>query len=203
MTALDPETRALLQAPLDGIHGPARLGGSVLLYIALILAANDQGLVIRTVTQFARDLSVPESEINAWVARLANAKLIQLLSPSPYLAIRLRFWSAEGFPVAENPELSAEKRDSYSSSKALALSSNTGVGGQGEGEKLRDEIRAVLPDAESTEIERILIRFPHAVLRKTLDRVAKTPPEKIRKSKTALFRFLLAKFSEEIDVNDL
>jgi len=203
MKTLDPETRALLTAPFADARGPVPLGRAVWLYLACVLAANDQGLVICTVERFSRDLGVPESAIEAWVKRLADAKLVVILSSAPYLTVRLPFWSARSFPVAETAMLSAEKTDSsYSkqSSGAISFPGNSGDRGPGEGD-LRAGLRSVLPDADAAEIDRILTRYPHGILRKTLDRVGKAG--RIRKSKTALFRFLLARFSQEIDVRDL
>lgn len=203
MNTLDQDTRALLTAPFADARGPVPLGRAVWLYLACVLAANDQGLVICTVERFSRDLGVPEATVERWVTRLADAKLVVILSSAPYLTVRLPFWSARSFPVAETAMLSAEERDSsYSrqSSGAISSSGNSGDRGPGEGE-LRAGLQSVLPEADSTEIDRILTRYPHAILRKTLDRVGRAG--RIRKSKTALFRFLLAKFSQEIDVRDL
>ncbi len=203
MNTLDQDTRALLTAPFGDARGPAPLGRAVWLYLACVLAANDQGLVICTVERFARDLGVPESAIETWVIRLADAKLVVILSSAPYLTVRLPFWSAPSFPMADSAVLSAEEgNSSYSrqSSGAISLPGNSGDRGSGEGD-LRAGLRSVLPDADPAEIDRILTRYPHAILRKTLDRVGRAG--RIRKSKTALFRFLLAKFSQEIDVRDL
>jgi len=198
MKTLDPEVRALLTAPFSLSRGPAALGRALWLYLACVLAANDQGLVICTAERFAGDLGVPESAIETWVKRLADAKLVVILSSAPYLTVRLPFWSAPSFPVAETAVLSAEERDSSYSRQSSGAISFSGYSGEGE---LRDGLHAVLPDADPAEIDRILTRYPHAILRKTLDRVEKTG--RIRKSKTALFRFLLAKYSQEIDVRDL
>jgi len=205
------EARAVLAAVRP--DGPAAvLGRALRLYLALVLAANSHGLVVRTRMRLAGELTVSEHDVDRWLARLSEAHLVRLLSPAPYLAIKLLFWSGDAASVVEKPQQSASKSasshrevpvSSNSNAAAIALSSNAGDRGQGEGDALAAAIRAILPDAESAEVERILTRYPHAVLRKTLDRVEKTPASRIRKSKAALFRFLLAKFSQELDVNDL
>lgn len=91
---------------------------------------------------------------------------------------------------------------SHSHAEAIALEKNRD-GGAGEGITLAKELAAILPDVEPSEIDRILHHYPAATITKTLDRVRKTPAQKIRKSKVALFRYLLAKFSQESDVDDL
>ncbi len=198
------QTRALLGAPLRVGAPTTTLGRAVILYLALVIHANDHGLVIRKSSQLADDLSVPEDAIQAWVTRLSNVKLVEILSPVPYLTVRLGFWSAAGLPAEEHAGLSAKDKESsngrQSSAAAISFSSKGGDGGQGEGE-LRGAIQTMLPEADGTEIERILDRYPRAIIRKAVERVNNAG--RIRKSKTALFRFLLAKFSETIDVRDL
>ena len=106
--------------------------------------------------------------------------------------------------MEENAVLSAKDKESSNSkqgsAEAISFAGNAGDGGQGEGD-FRSAIRAVLPAADDAEIDRVLDRYPRAIIRKALERVNKTG--RIRKSKTALFRYLLCKLSESIDVRDL
>lgn len=197
------QARALLDAPLRVSTPATAVGRALWLYLALLLAANDQGLVIRKRWDLARDLAVPEPTIDAWLARLSTARLVEILSPLPYLTVRLPFWSGRPDAIVENAVLSAEPKEGnskHSSAVALSLSSNAGEGGPGEGD-LRVGVQAMLPEANDAEVDRILNHYPHAMIRKAIDRVGKAG--RIRKSKAALFRFLLTKFSEEIDVRDL
>jgi len=49
------------------------------------------------------------------------------------------------------------------------------------------------PDIEA-ELPAILARYSEDHVRRAIDRVRETPPEKIRKSRVALFRYLMSKF---------
>lgn len=204
--------RAAIDAALRPRDPVGSLGRAAWLYLALLSAASDRGVVIRTRKHLAKTLAVSEPTLEIWLSRFANAGLITIKSPSPYLIILLRFWSNSATNEAADPSETGGKGDSpqeevpvssNSYSNSNAISSNAGDRGQGEGETLANAIRSLLPDVETSEIERILARYPQAVIRKTLERVAKTPATKIRKSRTALFRYLLAKFSQEIDVREL
>lgn len=189
------------------------LGRAAWLYLALLNAASDQGVVLRTQSRLSKTLDISEDEINEWLRRLVDAQLVRVSTPGKFLVIRFDSWPAES---SEDPTASgalAEQGSSsprdvpvngHSSAQALALQDNSaGEGGQGEGDSLRHDVRSLLPEADAEEIDRVLTMYPEPVLRKAIGRVAKTPPTKIRKSKTALFRFLLARFSEEIDGNDV
>jgi hypothetical protein len=200
---------ALLNAAFKTPRAVETLGRALWLYLHFVRLANDRGMAIRTRARLAEDLAVSEETIERWIERLVKAELVRVLSPSPYLAISLRFWPGNAADEAQNAAPRSGKRAfqeknprGYSHSKAAAIApSSYADGGAGEGDDLAVELRAVLPEAGETEITRILNRYPRAVLRRALERVAKTP--RIRTSKAALFRYLLAKFSEEIDVQDL
>jgi hypothetical protein len=185
------------------------LGRAAWLYLALLSAASDKGVVIRTRKHLAKMLGVAEPTLEVWLSRFANAGLITIKSPSPYLIIVLRFWSgsANMDQVQAGQSESAKEEvpvsNSYSNSNAHLSNANAGVGGQGEGEALTKAIRSLLPDIEAADVERILASYPQQVIRRTIDRVAKTPADRIRKSKTALFRYLLTKLSQELDVREL
>lgn len=206
--------RTLPRSAIDAAFRPRNpvgsLGRAAWLYLALLSAASDRGVVIRTRKHLANMLTVSEPTLEIWLSRFANAGLITIKSPSPYLIVILRFWSGIATSELANPSETAGKGDPRqeevpvsSNSYSNAFSSNAGDRGQGKGEKLVGDLRAMLPDADEPEIERILARYPGAVIQRSLDRVERTPAEKIRKSKAALFRYLLAKFSEEIDVREL
>jgi len=210
----DPRTvpRSAVDAAFRPRNPVGSLGRAAWLYLALLSIASDKGVVIRTRRHLANMLAVSEPTLEIWLSRFANTGLITIKSPSPYLIIVLQFWSGIATSESVHPSEKAGKSgseqeevpvSSNSYSNSNALSSNAGDRGQGEGATLADAVRSFLPELETAEIERILTQYPRGVIRKALDRVANTPPGRIRKSKTALFRYLLAKFSQEIDVREL
>lgn len=209
--AITPTTERLLRAPFDTKMGAAHLGRAVWLYIALVLATNHEGLVIRPTARIAKDLSVPESEIETWLDRLVRANLVRVLSRSPFLTVRLRFWpNGTSSLVAKSAAATSDSNVSHrevpvsssnSSKQAAAFQANRD-GGQGEGMPSDVEIRDLLGD-ETLDVQELVRGVRPAVVRKALERVRLTPSSRIRTSKTALFRYLIAKFSEEIDVEEL
>ena len=202
-----PAMRLALEAALRG-NGPIKnLGLAVWLYLMLVLAANDRGLVIRTRDQLAGGLSAAEGEIDTWLSQLSGSGLIKIKSPPPYLVISLRFWSGSApQPAFESGADSGESghamEDVPVSSKlpAAEQGKKSGDGGTGEGEALLAEARAVLGETDTAELPGMLDSYPRPIVRRALQRVGATPERQIRKSRVALFRFLLTKFSEETHV---
>jgi hypothetical protein len=216
--------RPVLAAPL-AVQTPAvSLGRAAWLYLALVNAANSKGLAVRSRHRLAKDLSVSEAKIDEWVKRLVAVKLVRVLSPAPFLAIALPSWPGAIDHQAGNPLGNVGKRASshrevpVSSSKqagraeaaAAANKSSSGRGrtskaGDGsprEGVPTDEEIREAL-NAPDLDVKALLAGVPKHAIRKALDRVRETPSSRIRKSKAALFRYLLAKFSEEIQLDEL
>jgi transposase-like protein len=180
-----------------------RLANAVRLYVHLARLATPWGLIIRSRKRLAGDIGVSENAIDRWVKRLAETHLVHVQVPSPFLVIRMRFWSAsvdsrvkESTPAG--PEASTRENAPGSSElqQAAAASKSSGVGGLGEGVPLSADVRAVLGDADATEVAALVDQYPEYIVRKALRRVELTPASQIRKSKLALFRYLLALFNE-------
>lgn len=185
------------------------LGRAALLYLALLPLASTRGVVIRTRVFLANMLSVSEGDIDRWLARLENGGLVIRQTPPPYLVMKLPFWSAGGEgDVAEAAESSSKggflQRDvPVGSSKqqaaaAISKSRASGDGGPGEGASLLTECRGAIGGSDDA-LDELLDQYPKSVIRRALARVQATPEKQIRKSKLALFRYLLVKFSAEAD----
>jgi hypothetical protein len=135
----------------------------------------------------------------ATLKKLERAGLIEVLTPGHFLVIKLKMWSG----IAPDPAKNAPKTGtpptrghSYSfqheamdKSKAIAIQD----GGPGEGAHLLQEILATLGESDPTSFRGVLDHYPVTSIRSVLQRVRATPREKLRKSRTALFRYLLAK----------
>ena len=205
MTAtLGQVARNLLEAPLVLDKPVDRLGRSLWLYVRLLTASNHRGTICRHIGKLAEDLSVPEQQIDEWLKRLTEAGLIEIQSPAPFLVIKLGLWSDASSPSSEEPPESSTpdaavqseapvRSDSYSN--AIAAISYRGDGGQGEGEALLGEILSTLGESDAAQFRPVLGHYPPSAIRQALRRVATTPANQIRKSKTALFRYLLGKLT--------
>jgi hypothetical protein len=174
------------------------------LLAALRHRANQNGLATVREAQLLVDLSSNHDDVSIALEALSRAHLVEVLSPLPYLVVKLPKWpsrsSAKGVETAEfTPKGSTwpmDARVSSSQAAAAAASSKQEVGGAGEGERLLDEVVDLLgPEADRDEFRSLLGRFSYGVVRQALRRVGATPPAQIRKSKAALFRYLLNKLS--------
>ncbi len=201
-----PIPRETISALLDHKDAVRRLGRASWLYLDLLRHATHDGLVIRKTAQLAQDLSVAESDVATWLSRLTDAKLLRVLSPSPFLTVRLCFWPAQSFPVLQNSKKTGNGGASTEGPAAAAADNNKqqqGDGGQGEGETLTAAAIKIFGETDAPEVRNLLARHPASAVRRALSAVQATPAHRIRKSRLALFRYLLAKFSETIDVRDL
>jgi hypothetical protein len=196
-------SRSAVEAPLSLKDAIDSLGRSVWLYLHLLKIANPPPIVLRTVERLADELAVPEQTIEEWVRRLSESKLIRLESPPPFLVIKLPSWLGSGDATGEGVGLSSglsghshsEVPVGSKQQAAAAALQQTGEEGVGEGEALLDEVARVLDGADRDEVRSLIGELPKPVVLKALIRVKTTPSSQIRKSKLALFRYLLTKFA--------
>jgi hypothetical protein len=200
---LGQAARNLLDAPLVVPDGVERLGRALWLYVRLLTLTNNRGLIIRRSDQLADDLRVSEDEIDDWLIRLAEAKLVEVQVPAPYLVIKLGLWSDESSDSLQEGRVPASRPASQSYSSALAIhdesksNSNSSEEGTGspEPDALLAEILSVLGESDPTSFRPLLTHYPPEVIRGVLQRVRTAG--RIRKSKTALFRYLLGKLTDD------
>lgn len=192
-----------LDAALSLRRPVAALGRAVWLFLALLRAAHRTGTVLRTREHLSQDLGVPEASIDDWVSRLVGVKLIEVRNPAPYLVIQIRSWSADGPHSEGNQRVLQEAPPPTANSVPVSSSSNDRTatalrkknwdGGPGEGIGLRERLRAELPDLPEPELAAVLRVYSAAAVERALERLRRVPDGKIRKSRLALFRFLLTK----------
>ena len=163
--------------------------------------ANRRGLVIVREPVLIDVLRASREEMQSALISLERSNQLRVLSPLPYLvvALPLRMWPSAPFEPLKtglNPRPRHSRGYSYSfhkhsrmQSKAIALED----GRLGEGDALLAEILATLGESDPTPFRGVLEHFAPAKVRAALARVRATPPGKLRKSRTALFRYLLAK----------
>lgn len=161
--------------------------------------ANYRGRVITHETALLEELQLTHDELGAQLAELERTGLVEVLSPLPFLVLKLRSWSGSRPDRVPNEQrISSPKRDARIevpvSSAAAAATQQLEVGGAGEGEALLDEVLAVLgPDADRDEFRVILAKHHAALIHRCLKRVQAT--KSIRVSRAALFRSLLDRLS--------
>ena len=115
--------------------------------------------------------------------------------------MKLNFWPGSDAP--KSIETSAGASESASSHKEVPVSSSKQAaavledGGPGEGDRLVDEVARVVGGDDRDEIRQLVAAFPRLVVLRALVRVRTTPVHAIRKSKFALFRYLLTTFARD------
>jgi len=196
-------SRSVVEAPFIAKEGIDRIGRALWLYFHLVRNANGHGIVMRTLDRLSEELVISKQTIEKWILRLSSARLIHLEAPPPFLVIKVTSWPGEdnaagkdrGSSSAVSGPEHSEVPVSSSKQQAVAGSNQTGEGGPGEGEALVTEVVAALDDADRDEVRSLIADLEKPVILKALIRVKTTPSSQIRKSKLALFRYLLTKFT--------
>ena len=174
----------------------SNVGDAVWTYLALIKAANFNGVVSKRSEQVTAALMIDEPTLLADLAKLADGGLIRTLNPAPYLVIQLSLWPGKVDPPRVNaPAVGSEERVAQgevpvsSSAAAAASASQPEVGGRGEGGALLDRVLSVLgPEADAEEMRDLLRAHPEETVRRALQRVEATPARQIRRSDTGSSR---------------
>lgn len=184
----------------------SNVGDAVWTYLALLKAANFNGVVSKRSDQIAAALMTDEPTLLADLSRLSDLGLIRSLNPAPYLVIQLALWPGKVdaprlvVPAASSEAPVTHSEVSVSGSAAAAASASASqpeVGGQGEGGVLLDRVLTVLgPEADVEEMRDLLAAHLSETVRRALQRVEATPTRQIRRSRTALFRYLLTKLNQ-------
>ena len=179
------------------------VGDAVWTYVALLKTANFSGVVSKRSDQLTALLKTDEPKLLADLARLTDLGLIRSLNPAPYLVIQLALWPGKVDPSHSVPPAAGgetpvtHEATRVGSSAAAASASQPEVGGQGEGGDLLNRVLAVLgPEADVEEMRDLIEKHPAETVRRALQRVEATPTRQIRRSRTALFRYLLTKLNQ-------
>jgi len=157
-----------------------------------------RGLVMRREAVLLAQLRTTKEVLSRALETLVREGAVAVLSPLPFLVLRLGSWSGSSHPGVKNkqqtPQVQAQLYMEVPVSTAAAAAATHEDGGAGEGEALLGEVLGLLgPEADREEFRRILAAHHPALIRRALGRVAQTKAIKV--SRPALFRFLLRKLS--------
>jgi len=178
-----------IRAPLSLEDAREKIGAAVWLYLELLSLSNDRGVALCRLDRLAADLQCSEEEVQGWLGVLHGAGLIEPTTPPPFLVIRLRFWSGEAANAAES---AAAYSNSFQAIQRRESKSNSNSSKRvDEREALLQEILETVGESDPTQFRAVLDLYAPDVIRAVIGRVRMAG--EIRKSKTALFRFLLSK----------
>jgi hypothetical protein len=163
---------------------------------ALTRHANHRGLVLAHEDGLRSDTGMKRDALHLELSRLVEGGEIEILTPLPFLVARLRKWSDNKPIAAQTPAKTAgaEARAysySYSQSKLLKDSYRH----QPADDALLREILETLGETNPTSFRGAIRSYSPEVIRTALERVRRM--KTVRKSPTALFRFLLPRIARQ------
>ena len=157
--------------------------------------ATNRGMVVITEEALLREIGTDHETVSGELAKLARAGLVQILTPLPFLVVKLpRKWPSRG----EKTVISSHS--AYSYSKLLQpkqLKNSYRQDGQTEEppSNLLQEVLETLGETDAGAFEKAIELYSPQVIRTALERVRRA--RGIRKSRTALFRHLLPRLARE------
>jgi hypothetical protein len=153
--------------------------------------ANSERLAMARESDLIARLRATRESLQNSLQDLKAAGRIRSLSPLPFLTLKFVSWPNQGPKSAILQPSSYSYTFKHSTDKSIAIGAEDG--GAGEGATLLREILETLGESDPTTFRGVLEHYSASTIRSVLDRVKATPQEKLRKSRTALFRYLLAK----------
>lgn len=158
--------------------------------------ANKRGMVVITEEALLREIGTDHERASSELAKLERAGLVEILTPLPFLVLKLRKWSGKG----QRADVSSHSAYSYSKllqPKQLTNSYRQGREAATADTGLLQEVLETLGETDAASFEKAVELYSPAVIRTALERVRRA--RGIRKSRTALFRHLLPRLAREIE----
>jgi hypothetical protein len=158
---------------------------------------NHRGLVLADEASLLRESQGTSDQLRRSLAELAESGAVELLSPLPFLVLRLRSWSAMNRSQEKTGLKTRPLREAPIDARGYKHTGEVGGAGEGEGSRrgIIGEVLETLGETDATAFARLLEFYSPSLIRAALRRVSRTKPGSIRTSRTALFRYLLGKLS--------
>jgi hypothetical protein len=170
------------------------------LVVALRAHANTRGLTMVREEVLLRELRTTPDVLAATLRKLAQAGLIEVLTPGKFLVIRIRKWPGrEAESPRTAPKTGAPATRAYSYPKLLNNRLNNSYRQESPAvmpaKDLLQEILKTLGETDPASFEKAVELYSPRIIRTALDRVRRA--QGIRTSRTALFRHLLPRLARE------
>lgn len=169
------------------------------LIASLTARANARGLVLASEATLLDELGIGSTILRELLKEAMRHGTIDILSPLPFLVAKLPgSWSGRKHEAQRKAAKSGAPVDpAYSSQSSLSQSQQSMKESyrQPSDEALLQEILATLGETDPTTFRGAIKNYAPSVIRTTLVRVRRM--HSIRKSRTALFRYLLPRIAKE------
>ena len=147
---------------------------AIWLFLYLISVADPQGIALIQIAIVSKEMGLPEDTIRSWLGQLRKNGYLDTLQQGEGVQVTISRWDAPAEVSKESGQSPTPKPPTlvnHDQSSNLA----TALGG----------------DPDDPMWDSILAQHSKTHIQATLDRVKKVPPQQIRKSRVALFLYLL------------
>jgi DNA-binding transcriptional ArsR family regulator len=150
---------------------------AVWLYLYLLLAVNPTtGARLLSPAQIATQMGLNEETIRSWLGRLRKAGYLRVERQGDYLRVEMKRWQAPvrpAVPATADPKPPVAKPRSGMTAELLA--------------------RRLGEEPGDPFWEHAVETWDQTTIRRVLDEVERVPAEQIRKSRAALFRYIITR----------
>ena len=164
------------------------------LLICLRERASHRGIVPVRGDVLAKEVEASQEDVGAALDKLARAGLLEILTPFPFLVVKLRKWSGEAAKVVDSAPSAYSAIKLLHSQHVNSSYRRTGAHWPIDAALLK-EILETVGETDGKSFEKAVELYSPHVVRLALDRVRRA--KGIRKSRTALFRHLLPRLARD------
>lgn len=177
-----------------------RMKQAVWLYLYFIAFSNlKTGKLTGRLSDIARDMGLPEETLRSWLGHLRKWYYVMAEKQGDEALFKISRWKniATELETTVSPQKEKLKRNTGRRIEPIQTDS-------GEERKVHDvsglahEIALALEEPDSqTYFEEMCRRYPDRIIQKSLEKARAVPMEKIKKSRGALFAYLVKKYARE------
>src|SRR5262249_6217046 len=154
--------------------------------------SNAGGLVLVSEQVLSQEVATSPETLGAELGKLERAGLVEILSPRPFIVIRLKMWPGRrsgSKKTAPKPGPVADRVYSFQSSLSQSMDERNSYRQTDESDSLLGEILETLGESDPTTFRGAIENYSPQVIRTALARVRRM--RTIHKNRTAAFRYLL------------
>lgn len=182
-----------------------RMKQAIWLYLYLIVAANQKtGKLISSLSAISSENGIREETLQSWLGHLKKHGYVVIEKQGDLILFRLTKWSMVSKLVDSwNSQVEVKEKKTIKPQRSAKTKGDESTNDEKgvlktEAEEQATRIAKEFNDEDNVEYYRSLCRdYPEKIIKKALDTVQCVPDNKIKKSRGALFTYLVKKYASQ------
>jgi hypothetical protein len=174
-----------------------RLKSAVWLYLFILSSVHPKsGKLVLTLSDIATQAGIKEETVSSWLGHLRKWNYVSVIRQDKSLLLSVTGWKTETETLEEStlPSKNITNKGRKKPSKKAAIEKDF----PSEPDKLAKKISEELRSPQGLiYFERLCKIYPRSIILKAFEKAMSIPENKIRKSRAALFAYLVKKYVQE------